>query len=49
MSLLFSTYLWLKQLIITKIGNDYEDQLWFYKENEAIFDGVLEYKLEKKN
>lgn len=39
---------WLKQLIITKIDNTY-DKLWFYYENKAIFNGVSEYKFEKKD
>lgn len=38
---------WLKQQIIIKIDNIYGDRFWFYYENKAIFNGILEYKFAK--
>lgn len=33
--------------MITKIDNIYGDKLWFYYENKAIFNSILEYKFSK--
>ena len=40
---------WLKQFIITKAHNIYDDKLWFYYESKTTLNVVLEYKFEKND